>query len=67
MGMGFPWESHEKCLNGTEIDEQEIKNLLYKHSDLEYKCQNYNECELFWTLKLKKSINFVVLYFSLYV
>ena len=29
--------------HGTEIDEQEIENLLNDHSDSEYECQNDNE------------------------
>ena len=56
MGMGFPWKSHGKypmgwdsthCIShgiyGTEIDEQEIENLLNEHRDSEYECQNDNE------------------------
>ena len=27
----------------TEVDVQEIENLLNKHSDSEYECQNDNE------------------------
>ena len=56
MGMGFLWEFHGKCPMGwdsthcishrtyeTEVDVQEIENLLNKHSDSEYECQNDNE------------------------
>ena len=42
-GMGqyalhFPWNLYR-----TEIDEQEIENLLNEHSDSEYECQNDNK------------------------
>ena len=52
--MGISWQmSHEMgwdsryCIfhgtYGTEIDEQEIENLLNEHYDSEYECQNDNE------------------------
>ena len=52
--MGIPWEMSQgmgwdskPCIShgiyGTEIDEQEFENLLIKHSDSEYECQNDNE------------------------
>ena len=53
--MGIPWKmSHgldrmdsTHCIShgthGTEIEEQEIENLLNKHTDSEYECQNDNE------------------------
>ena len=38
----MPWDiSHET--DGTEIDEQDIENLLSKNSDSKYVCQNENE------------------------
>ena len=51
MGMGFPWEmSHGMgwdsmhCIShgtyGTEIDEQEVENLLNKLTDSKCECQN---------------------------
>ena len=50
MSHGMGWASTH-CIShgtyGTEIDEQEIENLLNKHSDSEYECQNDNEL---WTL-----------------
>ena len=36
--LHFPW-----YLYGTELDEQEIENLLNEHSDSGYECQNDNE------------------------
>ena len=43
---GKGWES-TLCISygvyGTEIDEQEIENLLNEHSDSEYECENDNE------------------------
>ena len=49
----WEWDSHEMgwdsthCISHgtywTEIDEQEIENLLNEHSDSEYECQNGNE------------------------
>ena len=52
--MVIPWEmSHgiggdnTHCIShgtyGTEIDEQEIENLLNEQSDSEYECQNDNK------------------------
>ena len=42
MGLG---STH--CIShgiyATETDEQEIENLLNKHSDSQYECQNDNE------------------------
>ena len=43
-GMG--WDSTHYISQGTygtEINEQEIENLLNEHSDSEYECQNDNE------------------------
>ena len=40
-GMG--WDSTHCISHGTEIDEQEIENLLNENSDSEYECQNDNE------------------------
>ena len=57
MGMGLTWEpdgmglDSTHCIShgiyATETDEQEIENLLNKHSDSQYECQNDNEL---WTL-----------------
>ena len=52
--MGIPWKmSHgmewdnTHCIShgtyGTEIDEQEIENLLNKHIDSKYECLSDNE------------------------
>ena len=37
------WDSTHCISHGTEIDEQEIENLLIEHSDAEYECQNDNK------------------------
>ena len=46
LSHGTGWDSTH-CIShgnyGTEIDKQEIENLLNEHSDLEYECQNDNE------------------------
>ena len=43
---GMRWDSTHCISHGTyatEIDEQEIQNLLNEHSDAEYECQNDNQ------------------------
>ena len=40
--------------HGTEIDEQIIENLLNKHIDLEYGCQNDNKLRNFLNFKVNK-------------
>ena len=57
MSQGMGWDSMH-CIShgtyGTEIDEQEIENLLNKHTDLEYECQNDNELRLLLNFKVNK-------------
>ena len=46
MSHGQGWNGTYGILHGTygtEIDEQEIENLLNKHSDSEYESQSDNE------------------------
>ena len=46
MSRGMEWDSTH-CIShgpyGTDFDEQEIENLLNKHPDSEYECENDNE------------------------
>ena len=61
MSHGMRWDSTHRIsheTDGTEIDEQEIENLLSKHSDSKYVYQNENELWTLPNLKVNEVKNF---------
>ena len=66
---GMEWDSAHCISQGTyetEIDEQEIENLLHEHSDSEYECQNDNELWALLNFKVNK-VNKFCRFVSLFV